>query len=101
MPTASISFHSASIGVAVGVVLLPDSRAHKLRTGDRRGGDASENRALEFALLLTLPAATALLIAATPIMRVLFEHGAFTAADTEATAKMLAALRRSAFPPTC
>ena len=79
------------IGVAVGVVLLPDL-SHKLRTGDLRAVIASENRALEFALLLTLPAATALLIAATPIMRVLFEHGAFTAADTEATAKMLAAL---------
>ncbi len=79
------------IGVAVGVVLLPDL-SHKLRSGDHRAVIASENRALEFALLLTLPAATALLLAANPIMRVLFEHGAFTAADTEATAKMLAAL---------
>ena len=79
------------IGVAVGVVLLPDL-SHKLRSGDHRAVIASENRALEFALLLTLPAATALLLAATPIMRVLFEHGAFTAADTQATARMLAAL---------
>jgi putative peptidoglycan lipid II flippase len=79
------------IGVAVAVVLLPDL-SHKLRSGDHQAVIASENRALEFALLLTLPAATALLLAATPIMRVLFEHGAFTAADTEATAKMLGAL---------
>jgi len=79
------------IGVAVGVVLLPDL-SHKLRTGDHQAVIASENRALEFALLLTLPAATALLLAASPIMRVLFEHGAFAAADTEATAKMLGAL---------
>ena len=79
------------IGVAVGVVLLPDL-AHKLRTGNHEAVVASENRALEFALLLTLPATAALFLAAEPIMRVLFERGAFTAADTEATAKMLAAM---------
>jgi putative peptidoglycan lipid II flippase len=78
------------IGVAVGVVLLPDL-SHKLRSGDHRAAIASENRALEFALLLTLPAAAALVLAATPIMRVLFQHGAFTAADTEETAAMLSA----------
>jgi putative peptidoglycan lipid II flippase len=79
------------IGVAIGVVLLPDL-SHKLRAGDHEAVIASENRALEFALLLTLPAATALLLAADPIMRVLFQHGAFTSADTKAAAKMLAAL---------
>lgn len=79
------------IGVAVGVVLLPDL-SHKLRSGDLRAMIASENRALEFALLLTLPASAALVLAATPIMRVLFQHGAFTAADTEATSAMLSAL---------
>jgi putative peptidoglycan lipid II flippase len=52
---------------------------------------ASENRALEFALLLTLPSAIALFLAAEPIMRVLFERGAFTAVDTRATSSMLAA----------
>jgi putative peptidoglycan lipid II flippase len=79
------------IGVAIGVVLLP-TLSHKLRSGDHAAVLASENRALEFSLLLTLPAAVALFIAAEPIIRVLFERGAFTAADTEATAAMLAAL---------
>ena len=47
----------------------------------------SQNRSLEFAMLLTLPAAVALAsIAAEPIIRVLFERGAFTATDTAATA---------------
>lgn len=78
------------IGVAIGVVLLP-TLSHKLRSGDHAAVLASENRALEFSLLLTLPAAVALFIAADPIIRVLFERGAFTAADTEATAAMLAA----------
>jgi putative peptidoglycan lipid II flippase len=78
------------IGVAIGVVLLP-TLSHKLRSGDHAAVLASENRALEFALLLTLPAAVALFLAADPIIRVLFERGAFTAADTAATAAMLAA----------
>jgi putative peptidoglycan lipid II flippase len=79
------------IGVAIGVVLLP-TLSHKLRSGDHDAVLASENRALEFALLLTLPSAVALFLAADPIMRVLFERGAFTAVDTRATASMLAAL---------
>src|SRR5665811_112014 len=79
------------VGVAVGVVLLPDL-SRKLRAGDTKAVIASENRALEFALLLTLPAAVALFIAAGPIIRVLFERGAFTTVDPRATAGMLAAL---------
>jgi putative peptidoglycan lipid II flippase len=79
------------IGVAVGVVLLPDL-SRKLRTGDHRAVIDSENRALEFSLLLTVPAAVALFIASWPIMRVLFERGAFTTVDARATAGMLSAL---------
>ncbi len=79
------------IGVAIGVVLLPDL-SHKLRAGDREAVTSSENRALQVALLLTVPAATALTIAAEPIIRVLFQRGAFAAADTEATAAMLSVL---------
>ncbi|HWM30503.1 MAG TPA: murein biosynthesis integral membrane protein MurJ [Methyloceanibacter sp.] len=79
------------IGVAIGVVLLPDL-SHKLRAGDHQAVALSENRALQVALLLTVPAATALYIAALPIIRVLFQRGAFAATDTEATAAMLSAL---------
>jgi putative peptidoglycan lipid II flippase len=51
----------------------------------------SHNRALEFALLLTLPAAAALCVIPTPIIQVLFERGAFTAKDTQAVAAALTA----------
>ncbi len=78
------------IGVAVGVVLLPDL-SHKLRSGDRAAVVESENRALEFSLLLTVPAAVALYLSAEPIMRVLFERGAFTTIDARASAGMLSA----------
>ncbi len=78
------------IGVAVGVVLLPDL-SHKLRTGDLKAVIHSENRALEFSLLLTLPAAVALFVVSLPIIRVLFERGAFTMADSMASAPLLSA----------
>ena len=73
------------IGVAVGVVLLPEL-SRRLRAGDHAAAMDSENRSLETALLLTLPAAVALFVAAHPIVRVLFERGAFTAIDAQATA---------------
>jgi len=79
------------IGVAIGVVLLPEL-SHKLRAGDHQAVAESENRALQVALLLTVPAATALYIAAEPIIRVLFQRGAFAATDTEATAALLSVL---------
>jgi putative peptidoglycan lipid II flippase len=50
----------------------------------------SQNRSVEFAMLLTLPATAALLVVPTPIVQGLFERGAFTAADTPATAYALA-----------
>ncbi len=78
------------VGVAIGVVLLPDL-ARRLRAGDQVAAMNSMNRSLEFALLLTLPAAVALAVAATPIIQVLFERGAFQASDTAATAFALAA----------
>ncbi|MGH6827091.1 murein biosynthesis integral membrane protein MurJ [Methyloceanibacter sp.] len=79
------------IGVAVGVVLLPEL-SRRLRSGDHQAAMDSENRSLETALLLTLPAAVALFVAANPIVRVLFERGAFSAIDAHSTAAMLAAL---------
>ena len=78
------------VGVAIGVVLLPDL-SRKLRAGETAAVLDSQNRALEFALLLTLPAATGLAVLAEPIIRVLFERGSFTPADTSATAAAVAA----------
>jgi putative peptidoglycan lipid II flippase len=78
------------VGVAIGVVLLPDLSRH-LGAGNHTAAMDSQNRSMEFALLLTLPAAVALLVAAEPIIRVLFERGAFTHDDTLATAWALAA----------
>ena len=78
------------IGIAVGTALLP-LLSRQLREGDEAGGRASFNRALEYALLLTLPAAAALLVMPGPIVAVLFERGAFDAEASRATAAALAA----------
>jgi len=78
------------VGIAIGVVLLPDL-SRSLRSGDDVAVSASQNRSFEFALLLTLPASVALFVVPAPIIQVLFERGAFTAADTDATALALAA----------
>jgi putative peptidoglycan lipid II flippase len=77
------------VGVAVGIVLLPDV-ARQLRAGNMVGVMDSQNRSLEFALLFTIPAALALAVIPHDIIRVLFERGAFHAEDTAATAAVLA-----------
>lgn len=77
------------VGIAIGVVLLPDL-SRRLRAEDLDGAHRSLNRALEFALLLTVPAAVALAVIPYDIIKVLFERGRFLAADTEATALALA-----------
>jgi putative peptidoglycan lipid II flippase len=79
----------AIVGIAIGVVLLPDVSRH-LRAGNHAAVMDSQNRSLEFALLLTLPASAALAIVPNEIVTVLFQRGAFTAADTPATAYALA-----------
>ena len=78
----------AIVGIAIGVVLLPDVSRH-LRAGNHAAVMDSQNRSLEFAMLLTLPAAVALFVIPTEIVRVLFERGAFTAEDTPYTAEAL------------
>ncbi len=77
------------VGIAIGVVLLPDL-SRKIRANDTDGGRHAFNRAAEFSLALTLPSAAALCIAAEPLISVLFERGRFTSADSIATATALA-----------
>jgi len=65
--------------------------SRQVRSGDHDGAVATQNRGVELALLLTLPAATALAILALPILEVLFERGAFGPRETAATASALIA----------
>ena len=78
------------IGIGLGTVLLP-TISHLLGRGDETQAMATQNRGLELALLLTLPATVALIVCGTPIVSALFQHGHFTPADSRATAQALAA----------
>jgi putative peptidoglycan lipid II flippase len=78
------------IGIGLGVVLLPDL-TRKIRARDHAAASHSLNRGLELAMLLTLPAAFALVVIPLPIVVVLFERGAFDRAAVDATAAALAA----------
>jgi putative peptidoglycan lipid II flippase len=79
------------VGVAMGAVLVPElSRA--VRGGDHATASDAASRGLELALGVALPATVGLFVLAEPIVRLLFEHGAFGAADTAATAQALALL---------
>jgi len=78
------------VGIAIGIVLLPDL-SRRLRADDAEGSRASFNRGTEFALLLTMPAAVALVVIAWPIISVLFQRGAYGPEATLNTAWALAA----------
>jgi putative peptidoglycan lipid II flippase len=78
------------IGIAFGVVLLPDL-TRKLRSGAETEAMAQLNRGLELSMLLTLPAAVALVVIPWPIIIVLFERGIFDRASADATALALMA----------
>jgi putative peptidoglycan lipid II flippase len=77
------------VGIAIGIVLLPDL-SRRLRAEDGEGSRASFNRGAEFALLLTLPAAVALIVIAWPIINVLFQRGEYGAEAASNTALALA-----------
>ncbi len=78
------------IGIGVGTVLLP-TLSRQIGAGAEGAAGHTQNRAIELVLLLTLPAAVGLALAAGPIIHGLLEYGAFSAADTRATAAALAA----------
>jgi putative peptidoglycan lipid II flippase len=78
------------IGTAVGTALLP-LLSRQVRAGEGEASLGTLNRAIEYALFLTLPAAVALVVSAWPVMSVLFEHGAFDAESTRFSAQSLAA----------
>ena len=78
------------IGIAIGTVLLPELSRH-LKGGRDTEARASQDQALFVSMLLTMPAAVALMALAEPIVRVLFERGAFDALATRQTAEALIA----------
>jgi putative peptidoglycan lipid II flippase len=76
------------VGVAMGTVLVPElTRA--LQGQDQVAVAQAQSRGLELAIGLALPATLGSIVLSEPIARMLFQHGAFTPADTAATAQAL------------
>ncbi len=69
------------IGIAIGTVLLPELSRH-IGAGREAEARASQSQSLFLSMLLSMPAAGALIGLALPIVRVLFERGAFHAEDS-------------------
>jgi putative peptidoglycan lipid II flippase len=78
------------IGTGLGTVLLP-TISRQLGAGQHAEAMETQNRGLELALLLTLPATVALIVCGEPIVHGLFGYGKFDALDVTYTAQALAA----------
>ena len=78
------------LGAALGTILLP-SLAKSHSSGNTQEFSALLDWGLRLTFLLTLPAAAALALLATPILATLFQHGAFNANDVLQTRNALMA----------
>ena len=77
------------VGIAVGVVLLPDL-SRRLRAGDETGARTALSRAAEVSLALTIPSAVALIVVPLALVTVLFQRGQADADDSAAIATAVA-----------
>jgi putative peptidoglycan lipid II flippase len=78
------------IGAALSLVLLPSlSRLLHAKAPNDLAVVGMQNRAIELALLFSIPATAALVILAEPVIRAVFQHGAFSASDTSFVAPAL------------
>ncbi|MEX2146114.1 MAG: murein biosynthesis integral membrane protein MurJ [Candidatus Rokuibacteriota bacterium] len=98
LPSGSISylyyadrvmeFPLGIFGIALASASLP-AMSRQAAAGDTAGVAATLGFALRLSVFVSLPATVGLVILSEPIIRVLFERGLFTAADTAATAHAL------------
>jgi putative peptidoglycan lipid II flippase len=98
LPTGSVSwltysdrlmeFPTAMLGVALGVVLMPQLAAAKV-SGDADRYSGLLDWGLRIVVLLSVPCAVALLTFAKPLVAVLYHYGAFTERDVQQTALAL------------
>lgn len=73
------------VGAAISVALLPILSKY-LKAGDMVQAHDTQNKAVEYGLLLSVPAAVLLIVLAEPIVRLLFQHGKFLSSDSLKTA---------------
>lgn len=79
------------IGIALSTAILP-TLSKFVGSKNREGADRVQSDAIELAMLLTIPAAVALAICATPFVTMIFQGGRFDLADAAITGEVLAVL---------
>ena len=79
-----MEFPTALLGVAMGVVLLPQLSAAQAK-GETERYSGLLDWGLRLVVLLALPCAVALLVFPQPLVAVLYHYGRFTAADVQQT----------------
>jgi putative peptidoglycan lipid II flippase len=79
------------IGIALSTAILP-TLSKFVGSKNREGADRVQSDAIELAMLLTIPAAVALAICATPFVTMIFQWGRFDLADAVVTGNVLAVL---------
>lgn len=78
------------IGTTFGTILLPTlSRLYE--AGDFENAKKTQDEAVKIGLLLSFPCAMAIIVLAVPIIKLIYQHGVFTAYDTVRTADAIAA----------
>ena len=77
-----MEFPTALLGVALGVVLMPQLAAARAKGDAARYGDLLD-WGLRLVVLLAVPAAAALLVFAEPLVTVLFHYGRFSPRDVQ------------------
>ncbi len=78
------------IGTTFGTILLPTlSKLYK--SGDLENAKKTQDEAIKIGLLMSFPCAVAIIVLAVPIIKLIYQHGAFTADDTIRTADAIAA----------
>ncbi len=85
--TTLVQFPQGLVATAISIAILPTLARQSVlivRDGDRPFKDTL-GLGLRLAITLMIPAAIGLFVLATPIVRLLFEHGAFTPGDTVIT----------------
>ena len=83
-----MEFPTALLGVALGVILLPQLSAAQAK-GDNAGYSGLLDWGLRLVLMLALPCAVALLVFSRPMVSVLYHYGAFSARDVQQTVTAL------------
>lgn len=100
LPTGSVSYLFYAdrlnqlplgvIGIAVSTALLPELSKH-IKAENYHEAHHTQNRALEVALAITLPATVGLIVLGGSLVALLFERGAFTPQDAQSTGYTLSA----------